>query len=895
MLYDDFAPTKTIWVSTSGRSSNSGSEGSPLNSINAALKLATPGTAIMVKAGTYREDISITKSGTDGAPIALISADGAHAAKIAPTDASARPIRGFGVENIIVDGFEIVGNNRDGITFTQAGSNFSDLAKNIVIKNNYVHDTAGDGIKIAQADNVYTLNNLITRTKGQGIDYVAVQGGVIAFNDVSATPSNSLVMAKGGSARIEIHDNVIHDSNHNKTINGILIGGSTENEFFRPGYDKHEAYDVVAYNNTIYNVERGIQFMGAKDSTAHHNHLYNISGHNVDLAASTVWHTMNTVNATVHSNGVSKSAWLDVDSGQGVGLKNYDNVVGKPPSYSSNKAPVAQDDAVTTSEAAALKGNVLDDNGTGKDSDPDGDALSVTAVNGVGTSVGKAVTLKGGGQVVINADGTFAFDPKGAYAALKTGEKVVETVSYQVSDGKGGTATATLTITVNGVSDVAKPTGMVIEAEAFTGLSASAFVAENNAAASGGKVARLPSGTNEGEMSTVLPDTVKAGVYDIVVRYFDEADGIASTSLRIGSEIVDNWTWDGTFGGANPSAAALTTHTISGVTLSGGETLTLSGLRNVGEWVRVDSVELVAVKLTEEPVEEPAAGLLIEAEAFTGLAGSTFAVESNAAASGGSVIRLPSGTNEGEVSTVLPDSVKAGVYDIVVRYFDETDGLASTSLRVGSETVDSWTWDSTSGTEMPSAGSLTSHTISGVSLTGGETLTLSGMREMGEWVRVDSVELVPVAIVEEPTTLRIEAEDFSGLSAAGFVVESNADASGGSVIRLPSGTNQGEVSTIVPDSVKAGTYDVVVHYFDETDGSASTSLRVGEQVADSWIWDGTSGTEMPAAGSLTSHTISGVSLSGGETLTLEGLRDIGEWVRVDAIDLVSVASDDIWV
>ena len=66
--FSNVTPKHYIWVSTSGSDDNSGSQNSPVETIAQALSMAEPGTAIMVKAGTYNENVSIGKSGTAGAP-----------------------------------------------------------------------------------------------------------------------------------------------------------------------------------------------------------------------------------------------------------------------------------------------------------------------------------------------------------------------------------------------------------------------------------------------------------------------------------------------------------------------------------------------------------------------------------------------------------------------------------------------------------------------------------------------------------------------------------------------------------------------------------------------------------------------------------------------------------
>ncbi|MCB9857582.1 MAG: tandem-95 repeat protein [Phycisphaerales bacterium] len=120
-----------------------------------------------------------------------------------------------------------------------------------------------------------------------------------------------------------------------------------------------------------------------------------------------------------------------------------------------NDAPVAQDDAASTDEDTALMGNVLNDNGNGPDSDIDGDALTVTELDGNAADIGNPVRLAAGGALTLNADGSFTFDPAGffVFEALGDAESATVTFDYTISDGNGGTDTATATITITGVND----------------------------------------------------------------------------------------------------------------------------------------------------------------------------------------------------------------------------------------------------------------------------------------------------------------------------------------------------------------------------------------------------------------------------------------------------------
>ena len=118
-----------------------------------------------------------------------------------------------------------------------------------------------------------------------------------------------------------------------------------------------------------------------------------------------------------------------------------------------NDDPTAMNDVNTTDEASAVTGNVLVN-----DSDVDRlDSISVSAVNGDGTAVGTPVTLDSGALLTLNADGTYSYDPNGAFDDLNTGEQATDSFTYQIADGNGGFATATVDITIDGIGEPEEP------------------------------------------------------------------------------------------------------------------------------------------------------------------------------------------------------------------------------------------------------------------------------------------------------------------------------------------------------------------------------------------------------------------------------------------------------
>ncbi len=113
-----------------------------------------------------------------------------------------------------------------------------------------------------------------------------------------------------------------------------------------------------------------------------------------------------------------------------------------------NDAPVAGDDAFATGEAVVLTGNVLT-NLAGLDRDPDGNPLSVVALNGGAGGLGTATLLASGARLTLNASGAFTYDPNGAFDTLATGQTATDSFVYTASDGLVGDVAA-VTITING-------------------------------------------------------------------------------------------------------------------------------------------------------------------------------------------------------------------------------------------------------------------------------------------------------------------------------------------------------------------------------------------------------------------------------------------------------------
>jgi len=118
-----------------------------------------------------------------------------------------------------------------------------------------------------------------------------------------------------------------------------------------------------------------------------------------------------------------------------------------------NQAPTAVDDSGATDENVVL--NVLAASSVlANDTDPNNnDTKIVSAVNGVGANVGVQIALPSSVLLQLNDDGSYSYDPNGAFDYLAQGAQTTDSFTYTMHDAEGLTSTATVTITINGVND----------------------------------------------------------------------------------------------------------------------------------------------------------------------------------------------------------------------------------------------------------------------------------------------------------------------------------------------------------------------------------------------------------------------------------------------------------
>ena len=157
-----------------------------------------------------------------------------------------------------------------------------------------------------------------------------------------------------------------------------------------------------------------------------------------------------------------------------------------------------------------------------------------------------------------------------------------------------------------------------------------------------------------------------------------------------------------------------------------------------------------------------------------------------------------------------------------------------------------------------------------------------GQEDQGEFARVDYIDFIP-----KQTSLRVEAESM----ATTFRDEWISGASGGQVASLRGDSRHEMGHAFFEFNGPAGEYNVTVGYYDENDGVAQLDIQQGNTILDSWQLNQNLGSGLPNAQTFQVRTVANnLTLNPGDTFTLAGHEDRGEYARIDYIEFTPVAS-----
>jgi hypothetical protein len=271
---DTIAPTTALHVATTGTAGGDGSAGDPFATIEQAAAAATPGTAIVVHAGTYAGGIYLEGlAGTAAAPIWIGGAPGEAVPVITGGGDGIHLSR---VRYVALHDLEITGATGNGVNLDDGGDYDDPTAtQHVVLQHLFVHDIGAGGnqdcLKLSGVHDFFVYDNQIERCggggSGSGLDHVGCHRGIIARNTFTETSGNA-IQAKGGSTDLDIRQNHMVQSG----ARAVNMGGSTGFEFFRPPLSttepNAEARDIRVTSNVIVGGDAALAFVGCVDCLA---------------------------------------------------------------------------------------------------------------------------------------------------------------------------------------------------------------------------------------------------------------------------------------------------------------------------------------------------------------------------------------------------------------------------------------------------------------------------------------------------------------------------------------------------------------------------------------------------------------------------------------------------
>ena len=199
-----------------------------------------------------------------------------------------------------------------------------------------------------------------------------------------------------------------------------------------------------------------------------------------------------------------------IEDGQGGTSTSVVSVTVTP----SNDLPVVTGETASLAEDTTLTIDVL-----ANDIDADGDSLTVSSVSA------------DNGAVVINPDGTLRYTPHVNFNG-------VDTLTYEVNDGQGGSATARVDVTVNPENDI--PLAVNDQATTDQDISVMIDVLQNDTDLDGDNLNIASASAQNGSVSikpdqtlNYTPNTNFTGTDTLIYQIEDGSGGLASASVTI--------------------------------------------------------------------------------------------------------------------------------------------------------------------------------------------------------------------------------------------------------------------------------------------------------------------------------------------------------------------------
>jgi len=309
-----FGQGNRFYVAANGNNSNPGTKDRPWKTIQKAANTVIAGDTVYVRGGTYREEVTIQKSGSNsGGYIRFRNFPGETPVIDGSQFASNTSHHGFNIQDkhhIIIEGFEITGFKSSGQYNGAHGIRVGGSSSYIHLRNNHIHHIESDANTGADAHGIAVYGTSNSRSH-----HIYIQDNEIDHMKLGWSES---VTIAGNVERFYVQRNIVHD---NDNIGIDVIGGSPwiednhgvlpENNVARIGWVMDnkvyniDSCDNPAYrhqdSNTIEPIAPGIYVDGGRNVVISRNQVFD-SNVGVSLGSEIPGHV--TENVKFHNNFV---------------------------------------------------------------------------------------------------------------------------------------------------------------------------------------------------------------------------------------------------------------------------------------------------------------------------------------------------------------------------------------------------------------------------------------------------------------------------------------------------------------------------------------------------------------------------------------------------------------
>ena len=254
----------TYFVDVAASGGGDGTPRLPFNTIQAAANIVNAGDIVNVRPGTYTEQVRLTRSGTNEAPILFQAPDG-EVTVTSPSVTMWNAVISIRASHIKFDGIDVRDSGWYGYSAT--GSPSARIT-NVTVSNAHTLRTYASGIYASHASEIFILNNKVqdacispnaTDNTQECITVAEVEGFDIAgnevWNSISANgPSNGGegIDAKGSSINGQIRDNYVH---HLSRLGIYLDTGSKQGS---GSVDERPMRNIVVTRNIVHDCAGGV-------------------------------------------------------------------------------------------------------------------------------------------------------------------------------------------------------------------------------------------------------------------------------------------------------------------------------------------------------------------------------------------------------------------------------------------------------------------------------------------------------------------------------------------------------------------------------------------------------------------------------------------------------------